>query len=164
MRIFPGLFLLLGATVLLNRSIAAELKRQLGSYWSPSYCKKKNVAWQGLKQKQWHFEVRLINWINICVRPSTLVLCKWLSFKLFNMYNVCFFLLSFLGHIFKLPAKCITLNYTKRSWKLWEEVTKRWVPVKTQFSFVVNSWAFYILNFTILRLIEDWISPCKIPY
>ena len=52
------LFTCLGASVLLNRRIAAELKKQLSGFWSPSYCKNKNVARQGMKQKLWHFEVR----------------------------------------------------------------------------------------------------------
>jgi len=46
----------LGASVLLNRRIAAEIKRQLDGFWTPSYCKNRDVVWQGTKKRHWHFE------------------------------------------------------------------------------------------------------------
>ena len=51
--------LLSGASVLLTRRIAAEIKRQLDGFWTPAYCKNRDVVWQGTKKLHWHFEVEI---------------------------------------------------------------------------------------------------------
>eukprot|EP00795_Rhopilema_esculentum_P000955 gene955-10721_t len=44
----------LGASVLLNQRIAAEIKRQMSITWMPAYCTDRNIVWQGSKPRLWH--------------------------------------------------------------------------------------------------------------